>query len=1112
MVLLVIQALVLAVAAVAGAPPPRLAIGSFGLQPETRDAQLADLVAAHLSAKAEFSLVERRELDALLREAKLGLAGLASSKDAVRIGALLRADLFLLGNTVPINGTNRLIARLVDARTGVMRSVRVFPDNPKLDRLATDVAAFASAEKSSGLPGNRRDFLAIGVIQNLGVNNRFTNFPAQMRGSLAALLSSNVTVLEREVVSFLAQEYRLDAGQITAREEPPAGPMQFGFWIVDAFYQSLEIADPEVQLKLRVEQVRGGELTAQLQGKPDEKFFVRMSGSIQQAIGQLRKYAAAPSRPDEIAALEARARELVDIRRAGSGIYPPSIWLRTALNPEKAISALDEATRIFESMLLIDPRNNSAKMRLAACLIYDESRVSRHYQPQREARNARACGYLQEVIDSADPEHSDEARLTLALLRNNLEAVDELRRLAATADTAARKTRFRYHRSQLLRQLEYNLPVESILPALRAQLIDELTDLRASTNEWVSVSLDEVLFAFRFDPERRESIINKLLPELFELFPELKPHLLLTASAEQTTTNAPVTAQFLASLKECEARPESVWRSSNYFRNLASTVEDETDVRKYGGVTRYQRTFDNKQYPTVIAAALARQKAAEKGLAPPLTAIGKLRLAESYMALKQWQEALNILDALPEATPQAKNDCRIQLGMQLEDESIPESRWRSETDRKKVELAYQCIERRQFPTAVAILESIGGRTVAMTGSGPWGHAFTPVLPELVAAQYRAQAGKPAVRDARRFTLGDVPYVHFEKAHPFAFDVEGEDVWLATYDELKRFRGPGPFAVSQPAESIPLRRTTRWGITCIAVSRDFVWAGTWDDGLFELNRRTRTVTHLTMKEGLPLNGVSGLKLQPAKQLLWITYHNDANGAVGTLDLTKHRFSTLTPNLSAAAGKNSLPYWDQAILDVANQPPTLPVSAMTEADPGDMWFAVQEKGLQRFRTTNASWETPWRASRFHSHYAAMTAIPSQGLLLVANRQTATMDSEKTPVGGLDIHNYRENKHTMLRLEHGLPANDASAVAADGHVAWIGGHGFVAVVDLRTRKVTRVAYVSASRIANIKLSPNFAWIHIVCTEYGDRDYAGNARTGVYRVRRGDIEPGLQTSQVAP
>src|SRR5439155_3231740 len=113
-----------------------------------------------------------------------------------------------------------------------------------------------------------------------------------------------------------------------------------------------------------------------LQGKPDEQYFAKICNTIYRAINQPADadQTVPPTRKGEIAALEGRARELVDYRSIGQTkprVFPRSISPRTADNPDKVKNALEEATRVFESILLLDSDNNAAKMQLAGCLIYE---------------------------------------------------------------------------------------------------------------------------------------------------------------------------------------------------------------------------------------------------------------------------------------------------------------------------------------------------------------------------------------------------------------------------------------------------------------------------------------------------------------------------------------------------------------------------------------------------------------------------------------------------------------------------------------------------------------------------------------------------------------------
>ncbi len=1087
----------------------RLAIGTFGLTPEKRDGDLADIITVRLSTASEFDLVERRELNAVLKEAGLGPSGVVRAKDAVRFGAMLRADQFLLGSSVAINGTNRLFIRLVDARTGVIRAINVFRDTGgSLDALASEIVDFVRAENKRPLQGHR-DYLAIGVVQNLGVNDRFSDFPAQMRGSVAARLNGKVTVLERDVISFLANEVQLDMAGLTEGTGGQGAQIQFGFWIVDGFYQSYEVTNAEVELKLRVERINGGQRSFVLQGKPDEQFFTKICDVIGQNLTQPAEVGRTmpPTRQGEIAALEARGKQLVDYQHDAplgfgmSAIEYKSIEIRSARTPDKFMSALDEATRVFESILLLDPDNNAAKMRLAGCLLFQADHWGGIERDHLEERAIRANEYYREVIATGDTKYADDARINLAISCGGIEGVEMLRRFAAEATDPKAKARFGHYRGELLQFQEYLLPVETVMPQIRLLLLDELTAVKQSTNEWVSVSYDGVLFGYRFHQDQREKIINKLLPELLEKFPDLKPYILLAAAGEQTTTNSPVIAQFMESLKSCEEHPESVWHAPNYFTHLSSTLEDEKNIHMYGGCTLYLRTFNNRQYAVIVAEDLAREKAAEKGIAPPLTDLGKQRLAESYMALEQWKKALDVFNELPDASAQAKNECRRHLGIAAESEELPDSAWKDKNDMSKVELAYQCIERQLWSTAISILDSMGHRTVRMYMGGPWGGAFAPVLPAVVADKCRAKAGKPALKDPMRFEIGETPYVGFDGARTFSFEVEEESLWIAAYDQIKMFRGDGPFMAAKPTELHEFERTTQSGNTCICVSSDYIWAGTYDDGLLELDRRTGVCRRLTMKDGLLLNDISGLKLQG--KTLWIAYKKGENGAVGTLDLHSHKISSFTPNLSPEAGANSQPWYNQLKLDDNHQAPTLPVTSMAPGETGEMWFAVKGKGVRRFRSSGGNWDPIGLPGGIET-FVDMAAEVTPGLLLLADREYDVLDNEKSRSGGLYVYDYRQNSFDRFQIYQGLPSNDVTAVAADGRIAWVGGRGFVAVVDIQERKVLRIAFISASTIRGIQLNSTHAWIAVSC-DTGDSypDYSGNARTGVYRLDRSAIEP---------
>ena len=113
-----------------------------------------------------------------------------------------------------------------------------------------------------------------------------------------------------------------------------------------------------------------------------------------------------------------------------------------------------------------------------------------------------------------------------------------------------------------------------------------------------------------------------------------------------------------------------------------------------------------------------------------------------------------------------------------------------------------------------------------------------------------------------------------------------------------------------------------------------------------------------------------------------------------------------------------------------------------------------------------------------------------------------------GGLVIYDYRLNRAKILQLLAGLPSNDLTAVAVAGRIAWVGGRGFVAVVELQERKTLRFAYISTSVIRQIQLGQKYVWIAVSCDREAGAGFSGNAPSGVYRLDRTAIEPAVHVA----
>ena len=79
--------------------------------------KVAELLSAELTSVPELLLVEREELDRILKEHELNLSGLVAANDAIRVGQLTGARLLITGSVID-TGTDRfLVAKVISTET-----------------------------------------------------------------------------------------------------------------------------------------------------------------------------------------------------------------------------------------------------------------------------------------------------------------------------------------------------------------------------------------------------------------------------------------------------------------------------------------------------------------------------------------------------------------------------------------------------------------------------------------------------------------------------------------------------------------------------------------------------------------------------------------------------------------------------------------------------------------------------------------------------------------------------------------------------------------------------------------------------------------------------------
>jgi tetratricopeptide (TPR) repeat protein len=961
--------------------PVRLAIGGLGLADEDQNRQLGELITADLTGAQGFNLVERQSLDAILKEINLNLSGLVRANDAVRVGKLLKADWFVLGTRAKINGTNSIVVRVVDARTGIFQDAGAFPADQSPTQLAADMAGFVRQSRQNAATAKPRVYLAIGAFEDLSVNNRQASFPSQLRGYLTtAYRGGNVTLLEREYVNTLLQEMRLDLAGLTGEGGTNAPqPMQTAFWLVDGYYQSYETTNLQVELTLNVQRIFGTAKHVTLRGQPGEPVCRQIKAAIDEIMNR-NKEVNFPTRMSEVHAQMATGKELMRINPVFASIalvYVPEVSSYDQVENAKRKRNLEEAIKAFETVLVLEPTNREAKMYLAACLRYsviDQPDDARNYyreiieepiQDQWSGQAQKALLVSFEFGGRTNPDEMARWFESASQQVTNSPVADFYRKQAEIAETAATIARGESPKAK-------DLAEQKLLEGIRS--FDRV--LHGGTGALGSGMVDFVK-TFGTNQTAAAQRLVELLPQMTNQAPELEPYLLAEVVTFQVDTNAPVIAEFQKRFAQVNEHANEEFTngqsSASYWSLLGNGV--------------YDWSFQHKQY----------------GLAAQVME-GKLKAAAA--------------------------EGNISLNVQNGEDRIA--------------LAYAYLGMERWQQALAVFESFSNQPVAMLGNGPWGRGLNPVLTGKEAAYCRQKLGLPAGHSPLEFDMGK-PLLCL--CTPSTFITDDSGLWVGIGGQLLHldFDLKTNLVVNLPVDaSVP--------ITALCLTSSNVWIATGGDGLVEFDKASRQCRHLTEKDGLMMDKISSLHLDG--NTLWIGYgHNTfytiavgqtEPGGLGKLDLPTGRFTSFTPSLSDTEKVN------------AEKPTRITVMAMNAGAGGDLWFITADSVplLYRFQPRNNLWDGSRRAC---------TA-------LVGNSKQLIVSQYGSPA--LSILDFGEGRWRNLKATTEFLSGMVSTLTLDGDNLWVGGMGYIALMDPMQDKVRRFAYIPASTVDRIQIGGGYVW----------------------------------------
>ena len=230
--------------------------------------------------------------------------------------------------------------------------------------------------------------------------------------------------------------------------------------------------------------------------------------------------------------------------------------------------------------------------------------------------------------------------------------------------------------------------------------------------------------------------------------------------------------------------------------------------------------------------------------------------------------------------------------------------------------------------------------------------------------------------------------------------------------------------------------------CAGTSQVFV--ATAGAGSIQYNKTTRKCRQWMEKDGLYSDAVRCLCLQG--DTLWIGYGSEWRGGgagIGRMDLPTGRLTAFTPSVSSSlAGR-----------DPSTQAPRNIVLPMAAGPDGDMFVSSRNKGVQRYHAREDRWDMVTNSA------PRMRGLQRNGPVS-SPMATSTMDGwvEET-VQTLRMQTLSDGHWEGFGKEAAIPIPTASAIALDGQDIWLGGRGFIGVINPAQKTMRKFCYTQVA-----------------------------------------------------
>jgi hypothetical protein len=366
----------------------------------------------------------------------------------------------------------------------------------------------------------------------------------------------------------------------------------------------------------------------------------------------------------------------------------------------------------------------------------------------------------------------------------------------------------------------------------------------------------------------------------------------------------------------------------------------------------------------------------------------------------------------------------------------------------------------QWNDALKIVEGFPSLPVATQSAELWLKGTIPGSSSDVDALCRLKLGLPALPpDPRIFKLGR-PSFGFARGGSFTTTPEG--LWIAGGDKLLQldFNLMTNLDISLPSQgACP---------ACVCAGSSQIYIATQGAGLIEFNKSTRQCRRWTEKDGLYYDFVNCLCLQG--DTLWIGFGRQEShgGAVGRLDLTTGHLTAFTASASSLQSMSTLQ-------SPPTEGPRETVLSLAAGPDGDM-FVASYAGFQRYHAQADKWE------RLVSGWQVQSVVCNAKAVFVANFLSFSyrfpyhgvfLDGvEKEPQCGLQVQTLSDGKWNSFGETAAIPQPCATALALDGADVWLGGRGYIGVINPEQKTMRKFCYTHAAEVYHMEVAGDSVW----------------------------------------